>query len=342
MRARRPSLPRRIFRWVRFALVAVSLLVTLALATSRWLASRRETQSAASAAPAGGRFVPAGDVRMFVQETGDPAAPAVVFVHGTGAWSETWRPAMAVLAQHGFHAVALDLPPFGYSQRPDPPRYAKPDQGRRIVAALDALGLRRAILVGHSFGGGPTVEAVLLQPDRVAALVLVDAALSIRHPDGPGSRPPAPARLALRIRPFREAVVATFFSNPRFTRRLLRSFIADPAAATPERVAVYQRPLALQGTTRAFGEWLPELLDPAAPSRSEDPAAYASLGRPLALIWGDRDTITPLDQGRRLESLAPAATLDVLPGVGHIPQIEDPRAFNALLLKVLLRLRPPA
>jgi pimeloyl-ACP methyl ester carboxylesterase len=65
------------------------------------------------------------------------------------------------------------------------------------------------------------------------------------------------------------------------------------------------------------------------------------MGLPLAVIWGDRDTITPLDQGRRLASLAPGATLDVLPGVGHIPQIEDPRAFQEALLRVLRRVRPP-
>ena len=340
MRARSQGPFRRVLRWARLGLVAVSLLVTLGLAVSRWMASRRETQVAASAAPTGGRFVPAGDVQMFVQEMGDPAAPAVLFVHGTGAWSETWRPAMAAVAGAGFRAIAVDLPPFGYSQRPDPPRYAKADQGRRIVAALDGLGVARVILVGHSFGGGPTTEAALLRPERVEALVLVDAALSIRDPAVPDSRPPAVARLGLATRPFRDAMVATFFSNPRFTRRLLQSFIADPAVATPERVAVYQRPLTLQGTTRAFGEWLPELLAPAAPSRSEDPAAYATLGLPLAIIWGDRDTITPLEQGRRLAALAPGATLDVLPGVGHIPQIEDPRAFNDLLVKVLRRVRP--
>jgi pimeloyl-ACP methyl ester carboxylesterase len=340
MNAPRPGPFRRALRWARLALLAFSLLVTLGLTVSRWMAGRRETEVATAAAPASGRFVAAGDVQMFVQEAGDPAAPAVLFVHGTGAWSETWRPTMEVVAAAGFRALAIDLPPFGYSQRPQPPRYAKADQGRRIVAALDSLGLQRTILVGHSFGGGPTVEAALLRPERVPALVLVDAALSIHDPAAPDSRPPAVARMGLKTRPFRDSVVAAFFSNPRFTRRLLLSFIADPAAATPERVAIYQRPLTLQGTTRAFGEWLPELVAPAAPSRSEDPAAYAALGLPLAVIWGDRDTITPLEQGRRLASLAPGATLDVLPGVGHIPQIEDPRAFHEALVRVLRRVRP--
>src|SRR5262249_23201258 len=149
----------------------------------RWQANARETVKAEDGAPRTGRYVAAGDVAMFVQEVGRAEGTAVVFVHGTGAWSETWRESLATLAEAGYRAIAIDLPPFGYSQRPAQPLYGKHDQGKRIVAALDALGIRQAVLVGHSFGGGPTVEAALLAPERVRGLVLVDAALAIR-PDG--------------------------------------------------------------------------------------------------------------------------------------------------------------
>ena len=58
---------------------------------------------------------------------------------------------------------------------------------------------------------------------------------------------------------------------------------------------------------------------------------------PLFVIWGDKDTITPLDQARRLVSLAPGAQLTVLPDVGHIPQIEDPDAFHRALLAAIAK-----
>ena len=135
-------------------------------------------------------------------------------MHGTGAWSETWRESLDTLAAAGFHAAALDLPPFGHSERPARPRYSRADQARRILGVLDALGARRAILVGHSFGAGPTVEAALLAPERVRALILVDAALSIR-PDGVPPRPaPAAVRTLLAVTPLRNALVATFLTNP--------------------------------------------------------------------------------------------------------------------------------
>ena len=326
---------RRVLRWAVRGVLFVLVGASVALAVFRWQAARRETQSAAAAAPRGGRFVRAADVDVFVQEAGPAEAQALVFVHGTGAWSETWRPTMNATSAAGFRAVAMDLPPFGYSQRPAAPRYGKRDQGRRIVGVLDALGIREAVLVGHSFGGGPTVEAALLAPGRVRALVLVDAALSIRSEAGAAPQPSPLLSGLLAVEPLRDAVVATFLSNPRFTRRLLQSFIADPAAATDERVAVYQRPLSVEGTTRAFGQWLPALLVPSEPFPSESPGSYATLGVPVSVIWGDRDTITPLAQGQRLASLVPGSRLVILAGVGHIPQIEAPEKFNEALLGVL-------
>ncbi len=332
------SLARRVGRWGVRLLLALLAAMALALAVSRWQADRRETQIAAQVAPRSGRYVKADDVELFVQERGDPARPAVVFVHGTGAWSETWLPAMDAVAAAGHHAVALDLPPFGYSQRPEVPRYSKADQGRRIAALLDALGLERPVLVGHSFGAGPTVEAVLAAPERLRGLVLVDAALGIRED---GQAPSSGSRLVgglLSVGPLRDGLVSAFFSNPRFTRRILQSFVADPAVATDERVAVYQRPLAVRGTTRAFSQWLPALLLPDPAARSEDPAAYRSLRLRVVALWGGRDTVTPPAQGERVVGLVPGARLVMLPGIGHIPQIEDAGSFNRALVEALAAL----
>jgi pimeloyl-ACP methyl ester carboxylesterase len=324
-----------LLRFLFRAALLVGALAAGALAVMRYEATQRETEIATDAAPRSGRYVHAGDALMFVQERGEAGRTAVVFVHGTGAWSETWLPALEAVAQAGYHAIALDLPPFGYSQRPDPPRYDKTEQGRRIAALLDTMALERPLLVGHSFGGGPTVEAVLARPGRIGGLVLVDAALGIRD-DGQAVSPASPlVRGFLAVAPLRDAVVASFLSNPRGTRRLLQSFVADKAAATDERVAIYQRPLYLRGTTRAFGQWLPALLVPDPAARSEDPATYPTLGVPMAALWGDRDTITPLAQGQRVTSLVPGARLVVLPGLGHIPQIEGPDAFNRALVEAL-------
>ncbi|MGH8583015.1 MAG: alpha/beta fold hydrolase [Gammaproteobacteria bacterium] len=288
---------------------------------------------AAKAAPPGGRYVKAADVEIFVQEVGPAEGQPVVFIHGTGAWSEAWRGPMSAVAQTGARAIALDLPPFGFSQRPATPRYGKLDQGRRILGVLDAFGIEQAILVGHSFGGGPTMEAALLAPERVRALVLVDAALSVGEDDAAAPTSSLLLRGFLAARPLRDSVVATFLTNPMFTRKLLQGFIDNPAHATDDWVRLYQRPLVVADTTAAVGAWLPELLAPAAVAASERPASYKTLQIPVFLIWGGRDSITPLPQGERLAKLAPRAELAVMKDVGHIPQIEDLSVFNELLVK---------
>ena len=84
--------------------------------------------------------------------------PVILFIHGTAAWSGLWRETMAPLAEAGYRCIAIDIPPFGYSERPTTPSYGNADQARRIVSLLDALGIERAILLGHSFGGGATME----------------------------------------------------------------------------------------------------------------------------------------------------------------------------------------
>ena len=190
----------------------------------------------------------------------------VLFVHGTGAWSEAWRGSMAAAAKAGARAIALDLPPFGFSQRPQAPRYAKSDQGRRIAALLEALDLKGAILVGHSFGGGPTAEAALLR--RIACARWCWSMQ--RSPSSPTAPPRRRRRwwseTLLGFEPLRDSLVATFLTNPMFTRKLLEAFIDNPVHASNDWVRLYQRPLArarhhaggrrmAAGAARAAARW---------------------------------------------------------------------------------------
>ena len=197
---RRPGVLRRLARGFGRLLFILVLLLLATLAACRWQASTRETRTRLDAAPATGRFVRAHDVDVFIQERGPADGPVVLFMHGMGAWSEIWQPTMATIAGAGFRAVALDMPPFGYSERPAATAYGRRAQARRIIGLLDTLGAERAYLVGHSFGGGPTMEAVLQAPARVSALVLADAAIGLDAPAGrlrparDDSRRPARAR----------------------------------------------------------------------------------------------------------------------------------------------------
>lgn len=329
------------------------LAIVLVLAGFRVAAARRETVARHDAAPKSGRFVKAGDVELFVQEEGPAGGAPVVFVHGTGAWSEIWRGTMRALAGAGYRAIALDMPPFGYSSRPANADYGDDAQARRILGALGALQVERATLVGHSFGGRPTMQATFLAPQRLERLVLVDAALDLTRgcagedvrgcgvalqTSFPASEPvgPWPVRAVLGAPPLRDAVVATTLSNPRLTPWLLSKLVSNrDAAVTPERVAMLQRPFVVDGWTHGLGEWLAPFATTRTSSMATDRSRYATLGMPVLVLWGARDSLTPISQGEDLVRLIPGARWEVLPRAGHIPAIEDEASFDAALVQFL-------
>jgi pimeloyl-ACP methyl ester carboxylesterase len=323
-------------RAIGVALLAATLVGIAAvgvLAFTRVEASRRERLTRNQVMS--GRFVQAADVDLHVEIEGPPTAPVVLLLHGTGAWGEIWRETMHSVARAGYRAVAIDLPPFGYSKRPYNANYSDDAQARRILAAIDGLRLHRqqVTLVAHSFSARPALEATFIAPERIESLVLVDAALDLDPPQA--SRAARAAGAVLRSPLVREAAVAATLTNPRFTRRLLLKLISDSSAATPERVAMLQRPLSLAGTTEAYGAWLGPFLTKRERSRSTESARYRSLVMPTLVIWGARDAVTPLAQGRRLAELIPGAQLEVLPTAGHIPAIEAGKQFDAALVAFL-------
>src|SRR5262245_16446496 len=171
--------PRSIQRKVFKALATVFGLMVVGLAAFRIAAANREALNRSLACPMSGRFVSAGGLQVFVQEDGPTGGPAVLFVHGAGTWSELWRGTMDTLAAKGFHVVALDMPPFGFSERPSNADYGDEVQGRRILAVAEALHLTGVTLISHSFGARPAMEAYFLDSLRFSRLVFVDAVLGI-------------------------------------------------------------------------------------------------------------------------------------------------------------------
>jgi pimeloyl-ACP methyl ester carboxylesterase len=319
-----------ILRWSANGLLVLFLSIILLITCFRMAASIRETGARAQLAPRSGHLVPTRSGGVFVQEKGPANGIPVVLFHGTAAWSELWRHTSDVLAAAGFHVIALDLPPFGFSDRPG--SYTRQDQATRINDVLDTLEAAPAIIVGHSFGAGAATELVMRYPDRARALVLVDAALGL-------TSAPSPAPWVVQPQWIREILVSLTITNPIATQLLIQSMIAKKERALPEYVAILQRPLAQRDSTSDIADWLHYFLGTDKNAASADRSAYAKLEVPVAILWGDKDTITPVEQAHDLRTLLPSDTdLTLLPGLGHIPQIEDPGMFNDALLKTLGKL----
>ncbi len=302
----------------------------------------RETQSVEQLAAGRGRWVQVDDAKLYIQEWGDPAGPVMLLVHGTAAWSGTWFSLPDSLVAAGWRVVAVDLPPFGLSQtsgRRASVDYSRVAQAKRILSLIDSLG-GPVTLVGHSFGAGPALEAAVRSGSKLRQLVLVDPALGL-EPNGEPPRCDAGAESGglLAVRPLRTVLIGATATWPGLTGTFLRRFVHRKEVVTEQLVPAYQIPFARKSFTASLGDWAASFVQASCESaESLDPAKlrkWSAGGPPVALIWGEEDTITPIAQGKALQRWMPGTRMTVLPGVGHIPHIEMPDAFAAALLETV-------
>ncbi|MEI2298475.1 alpha/beta fold hydrolase [Ensifer sp. MJa1] len=315
-----------VLRWFMRILLGIAALSVCVLAVFSGLSTWRESVAAGREGQAGS-YVQVEGRDMHYMSWGLRGGPVVILVHGTVSWSKTWEPVAQMLADRGYRVLAPDFPPFGYSERPADGDYSRAALARRIIGFADAVGAERFVLAGHSFAGGGTVEAAFAHPGRIAGLVLLDAALRLSAPD-----PQPPLGLLMETPVLGHAITAATFTNPLTTGYGLRSFVHDPAIVAPDLLAVYKAPFEVEGATAATRQWyLTGLFGDERQSPSADRDEYRRFARPVLLIWGRQDTVTPLVQGEELAALLPQAELAVLDNVNHIPQIETPAATAELI-----------
>lgn len=307
-------------------LLGLGLLAVLALVGLRLAAHLREVEGP-EASPDVGWFVQTELGPIYTIAAGPEDGVPVLLIHGSVGWSGTWQHTLDALADAGYRAIAIDVPPMGFSGREAEGDYGRAMSAARIEQVAIALGIRPH-LVAHSFGAGAAVEAAMMNPDRFRSLTLIAGALPL---DPETQELPAP----LRAQWLREVLVSATVTNPLAARPLLQAFLHRDDMATDEVLEVLRQPATQDGATEALARWLPSLLVPPADLQSSQSAAFTEITLPTALIWGAEDTTTPLPQGENLQALIPGSILTVLPDVGHIPMIEDPAGFDAALLAVL-------
>jgi len=290
---------------VRF-LGGALLLVALAIGARRLL----ERPMAIPAPIAGEKDTLVRGVRWRSREADGTGLP-VVFVHGLLSTSASWKRALAP-SSAGHPAVAVDLPGFGFSDRPWPHDYTVGGQAEGLLAYLDARRFDRVALVGNSLGGAVCLVAAAARPARVAALVLVGSA-------SPVSSIPWNFQL-LRV-PVLGEVEMEFLIRPVTEAALRYRLFARGERVTREEVDDDWSSVRVPGTRRAA----------LAAVRSSSRGYEGLLERiriPTLVLWGKQDRILPPEEGLRLATEIPRARLVVLPDTGHIPQEETPEEFS--------------
>lgn len=259
-------------------------------------------------------------VRWRSREVGGEIPP-VVFVHGFLSSSTTWKRVLRS-SWPGHLAIAVDLPGSGFSDRPWPYDYSAPSQALALIDFLEARGIDRAVLVGSSLGGAVSLIAAAARPERVAGLVLVDAAF-------PGVTVPWSFR-SLRT-PVLGDLQIEFLVRPVIGYGLRQRLYAHGERVTQETVSDWWDPVPVPGTRRAALGYVR--------TRAAGYEGFLSkIGIPTLVVWGKEDRLFPASDGLRLSTEIPGARLVVLPDCGHLPQEEAPAAFSRVVADFLNQL----
>lgn len=279
-----------------------------------------DTQAPEALADEDGQFIEINGLTVHYKQAG-AGEPAMILLHGFGASTFSWREVMAPLAEDGL-VIAYDRPAFGLTERPlewegqNP--YTQESNIALLLGLMDAKNIEQAVLVGNSAGGTLATAFTLAHPERVQALIEVDAAVYQTRPDS--------------------AILNWLLSTPQvdhigplIARRLggsqgdsfIRSAWHDPSKleGKPEILAGYRVPLMADNWDRALWEH----------TKATDPPGLADrlseITVPTLVITGDDDQIVPVENSIRLAEDIPGSELVILENCGHLPQEECPDAF---------------
>jgi len=284
--------------------------------------------TAESVAPGNGRFLTVDGVKTYVQDMGPREGPAVIFLHGFGGSTFSWRETLSVLASAGYRAIALDLKGFGLSDKNFNEDYSHSSQATFVAGVMDELDVGRATIAGHSMGASVLGHFATLYPERVDGLLIVDGSVNVDDSDS--SFDPIGSLIQFPpIRQWARIVMRWQLNDEQVTARLLTAYY-DPEYVTPEIAAGYLLPQKIKDWELA----LLGIIRDSSKNNLTRPIDEVT-DAPILIVWGAEDTWVPLSRGRALAESLPGAELIIIPESGHLPMEEQAELFNERLIKFL-------
>jgi pimeloyl-ACP methyl ester carboxylesterase len=315
----------RLRRWSRrlaLALLAIVVAITLA-ALAYDLATNGEIQPASSLDT--GPYLRSDGTLLAYRSWGHAGSP-VVLLGGAAEPSWVWHAVGPLLAHADHRVFALDLPPFGYSQRRGP--YTMGHWLQLLHGFEQHFHLKRPVVVGHSLGAGVAAAAGLAHPHRVAGVVLLDGdalAFGGNH-----------SWLAdLLVYPYYTALYRIVTGSDWIVGRALRNaWGPNPPKLTHATLAQFERPFRVQGTDAALKQFVAHGIPGLTLSQ------LAHLHTPRAVIWGANDTVDPISSGRTTAT-ALHTRLETVREAGHLSMLARPRVVaNRILNFIATTSRP--
>lgn len=294
---------------MRLRITAIAVVaVVLTVLVNAFLVDRSERPAEAFA---GGEVLELDGPDLNVREYGPSGDRAVVLLHGYSSSIEWWEKVAPALAASGQRVIAVDLVGHGGSEAPsDVDQYGAAAQSAAVRSALDALGVRRAVLVGHSMGGHVATVIAESDPGLVERVVVADTPADQGLTD-------TPALADVGCWPLIGPVIDRFRGVDALTDSSLQTgFAAD--YPVPQFAHRSLEQLTHAGVCHSGAD------------DNERAVAdrLAELGKPVLVVWGERDVLTPT--GPNVERYRAAGlTPRIIAVSGHSPIVETPDAFVA-------------
>jgi 3-oxoadipate enol-lactonase len=244
-------------------------------------------------------------------DSGGDGTP-VLLVHAFPLNSQMWEPQIEALGDR-FRLIAPDLQGFGGSDAPeDRTRYSMDGYADQLAGLLDELGIEKVVLAGLSMGGYISFSFLRRHGDRVSALVLADTRAEADPPEGVEKRSGQQKQVES------EGTGGLIDALP---GALLGATTRDskPDVVDRARKLMDNPPAGFIGALEAMKNRID----------SSDDAAKVTV--PTLVLVGEEDGLTPPDAARKLHELIGGSKLVVIPGAGHLSNIEAPEAFNGAL-----------
>lgn len=286
-----------------FALILAAGAATLYLSPAALLASVQFTERQLAGLTS--RQVQVGEFNLHYYEGGPQGAETILMVHGFGADKDNWLRFSRPLTAR-YHVIALDLPGFGDSSKPDA-SYDVGSQVERLHAFAKAIGIRRLHLIGNSMGGHIAALYAARHPEQVLSVALLDNA---------GVSAPQASELFKRLERG-EANPLLINSADDFNKMLDFLFVQQPPLPESLKQYLAMRAMASHDFNQKIFSQLRERYVPLEPE-------LAKIQVPTLLLWGDQDQVLDLSSIKVMQPLLKQPSVVIMQACGHLPMIERP------------------